>query len=92
MKLDLLKKFVKTIDKRGQAFLYLKSVFPKISQDKLKQVTFVEPPIRHLIKNENFDLKLNLKELVAWRSLKALVQVDLDNHQTTIAESLVTDF
>lgn len=63
IKLGLMKNFVKAMDKTGEGFLHLKSVFPKLSDAKLKEGIFVGPQIRKLMKNGNFNPKLNTKEL-----------------------------
>ncbi|XP_017476571.1 PREDICTED: uncharacterized protein LOC108366630 [Rhagoletis zephyria] len=51
IKLGLIKNFVKALDKEGEAFDYLKTVFPDISQAKIKEGIFVGPQIRKLINN-----------------------------------------
>lgn len=39
LKLGFMKQFVKWLDIEGDAFLYLKSVFPQISEGKIKEGT-----------------------------------------------------
>lgn len=91
IKLGLMKNFVKAMDKNGEGFLYLKSIFSKLSDAKLKEGIFIGPQIRLLMKNQNFDQKLNDKELCAWTSLKAVIEGFLGNHRAENAELLVNN-
>lgn len=67
-----MKNFVKAMDKNGDGFTYLKSVFPKISDAKLKEGIFVGPQIRKLMK-DIFDQNLKSEELATWISLKDVI-------------------
>jgi hypothetical protein len=40
-------------------FFYLKEKFPRLSGDKIKESIFVGPQIRDLIKDNNFESRLN---------------------------------
>lgn len=91
IKLGLMKNFVKAMDKNGEGFLYLKSIFSKLSDAKLKEGIFIGPQIRLLMKNQMFDQKLNDKELCAWTSLKAVIKGFLGNYRADNAELLVND-
>lgn len=86
-----MKNFVKAMNKEGDGFLYLKTVFSKLSDAKLKEGIFVGPQIRTLMKDPNFDKKLTNKELDAWLSLKAVIKGFLGNHRAENAEQLVND-
>lgn len=55
IKLGLMKNFVKVLDKEDNAFKYLKKKFPRLSDAKLKEVVFVGPQIRQVIKDNGFD-------------------------------------
>ena len=70
-----MKKIVKDLDKNGEAFHYLKDLFPKISDAKLKEGTFVGPQIRKPLNN-------NPQELPAWKSFVYAVKGFLGNHKT----------
>lgn len=91
IKLGLMKNFVKAMDKNGAGFLYLKSIFPKLTEAKLKEGIFIGPQIRQLMKDQNFDQKLNDKELNAWTSLKNVTKNFLGNHRAENAELLVNN-
>lgn len=64
-----IKNSVKALDKSGHCFLYLCSNFPYLSEAKVKQSTFVDLQIREFMYDENFEMKLNLSEVAAWKSL-----------------------
>ena len=46
IKLGLIKQFVKALDKEGPAFKFLQSLFPKLSEAKVKAGVFVGPQIK----------------------------------------------
>ncbi|KAL0829765.1 hypothetical protein ABMA28_003252 [Loxostege sticticalis] len=91
IKLGLMKNFVKAMNKEGDGFLYLKTIFSKLSDAKLKEGIFVGPQIRTLMKDPNFDKKFTDKELDAWLSLKTVVKEFLGNHRAENAEQLVNN-
>ena len=66
IQLELMKKFVKAFYKEGNAFIHLKYIFHIVSDAKLTEGIFNGPQIRELMKNDNFDRKMNNKELNAW--------------------------
>lgn len=82
IKLGLMKNFVKALDKSGEAFQYLKTLFPTISDPKLKEGIFVGPQIRKLMNNSIFEKRLNPKELPAWKSFVSVVRGFLGNHKS----------
>ena len=51
IKLELMKSFVKKLDKEDKSFKYLTERFSQISSAKLKEGVFIEPPIRELMNN-----------------------------------------
>lgn len=59
IKLGLMKNFVKALDKNNEAFKYLKEVFPKLSDANLKEGIFIGPQIRKILKDKQFEEKLN---------------------------------
>ena len=58
VKLGLIKQFVKALDPSSEAFKYLKTVFPKLSEAKIKSGIFVGPQVRKLMKDGEFMKKL----------------------------------
>ena len=55
IKLRLMKNFVNTIDKTGAGFEYLTRKFPRITEAKIKEGVFIDPQIRQLLQDCEFD-------------------------------------
>jgi len=64
-----IKNSAKALDKSGEHFLYLCSMFPYLSDATVKQSIFVGQQIREVMFDENFKMKLNSSEVAAWKSL-----------------------
>ena len=54
-------------------------MFPGLSAAKLKEGIFVEPQIREVVKDTDFEELLNLKELRAWEAFKSVCSGFLGN-------------
>ncbi|KAJ4451884.1 hypothetical protein ANN_03362 [Periplaneta americana] len=68
IKFGLMNNFVKAMDKRGEGFAYyVRNMFPKLSEAKVKEGIFVGPQIRKRLKDENFE------ELEAWNAYGSVV-------------------
>lgn len=91
IKLGLMKQFVKALSKEGECFTYLCGQFPGLSEAKLKEGVFVEPNIRKLMKDENFELKMEDQEKKAWKSLKQVVTGFLGNKKDPNYKNIVAD-
>ena len=65
IKIGLIKQFVKSLDKEGDTFKYLKAMFPNISDKKLEEGVFVGPQIRKAIKSDIKDV-MTEEEKEAW--------------------------
>lgn len=90
IKLGLVKNFVKGLTKGGPAFSYLKTLFPKLSDAKIKEGVFVGPQIRKLIKNDaDFEKTLIGIELDTWRSLKRVLSEFLGSHRSPEYKEIV---
>jgi hypothetical protein len=59
IRLGLMRNFVETLDKIVEGFIYLRSKFPNLSDDKVKEGIFVGPQIGRVMFNENFERKFN---------------------------------
>ena len=79
IKLGLMKNFVKALPKNGATFEHLSTVFPGLSTAKLKDGIFVEPQIREVLKDNDFEELLNLKELRAGEAFKSVYSGFLGN-------------
>jgi len=82
IKFGLMKNFVKAIDRDGDGFQFLKDFFRADKSDaNLKAGVFVDPEIRKLMLNQEFDSRLNPLELAAWNALKSVVANFLGSHR-----------
>ncbi|KAJ4446493.1 hypothetical protein ANN_13189 [Periplaneta americana] len=68
---NLMKSFVKAMDKNGEGFAYVRNMFPKPSETEVKEGIFVGPQIRKLLKDESFEKKLNVEEQEDWNAFRA---------------------
>lgn len=91
IKLGIMKAFVKGMDQDGEGFMYLKEKFPGLSNEKIKEGVFVGPDIRKLIQDDQFDKKLNNKELKAWKAFKSVISNFLGNRKSSNYKKLVED-
>ena len=82
IKLDLMKNFVKAMDRDGDGFKFFKDFFGAEKTDaKLEAGVFVGPEIKKLMQNEEFGARLNPLELAAWNAIKSVVVNFLGNHR-----------
>ncbi|GBM92804.1 hypothetical protein AVEN_182696-1 [Araneus ventricosus] len=65
-----MKQFVKDLPKDGECFKYFCDQFPGLSEAKLKEGVFVGPDIRKMMKDENFETKMETNERKACESFK----------------------
>ena len=84
-----MKQFVKALNKEGESFKYLHSVFSFLSEAKIKEGIFVGPDIRKLMSDEKFDEKLNDIELQAWQSFKEVVTKFWGNNKSSDYKEIV---
>lgn len=91
IKLGLFKNFVKALDKEGEAFEYLTTIFPTISNAKIKEGIFNGPQIRKVLENENFALLLTSNEAAAWKSFQLIVSNFLGNNKSPTYQKIVED-
>ena len=92
-----LRLFVKALDKDGDCFSPICSVFPGSSNEKLKAGIFDGPQIRTLIRNSNeFEETMNDVERAAWRDFVQVVQNFLGNTKSPnyieLVESMLTSY
>ncbi|KAJ4429331.1 hypothetical protein ANN_26335 [Periplaneta americana] len=85
--------FVKAMDKTGEACVYLREKFARLSKAKIKEGIFVGPQICKLYKDEHFNTILTGDEKLAW---DAFAQVSTnfpgnkraENHKDLVANLL----
>jgi len=70
IKLGLMENFVKALDVKGPAFMYLCGKFPRLTYKKVKVGVFIGPQIRKLFKDQQFEAVLSNKEKTAWHSFE----------------------
>lgn len=91
IKLGLMKKFVKALDKDGDAFKYLAVKFPRISEAKRNEGIFVGPQIRELMKDDKFVTQMKPIEVTAWINFKSVVDNFLGNKRSDDAEKMIRE-
>lgn len=91
IKLGLMKNFVKALDKESSAFRYLKTIFPHLSDAKIKEGVFVGPQITKLLNDENFEDHLSEDELAAWNSFRMVVACFLGNNKSRSHGKVIAD-
>lgn len=91
IKLGLMKNFVKSLDKKGRAFTFLKEKFPRISEAKLEAGIFDGPQIRELLRDAKFVDSLEINEKNAWCAFKSIIQNFLGNHRSPDYERVIEE-
>ena len=74
IKLDIIKQFVKTLEKDGDCFKYICMKFPGLTIEKLKAGIFDGPQIRKLMNDANFCKFMNPAEFSAWTAFMNVVK------------------
>ena len=92
IKLGLMKNFVKAMNKEGEAFRYLRQMFPRITDAKIKEGIFIGPQIRHVINDKRFEDLLVGPEKIAWKSFKDVVDNFLGNYRAPNYTKLIEKF
>ncbi|GBM82223.1 hypothetical protein AVEN_93098-1 [Araneus ventricosus] len=91
-----MKQFVKALPKEGECFKYLYDQLPGLSEAKLKEGVFVGPDIRTMLKDENFDTKMEANERKARESFKLVITSFLRNKKDPnnkfIVEEMIKNF
>lgn len=91
IKLGLIKNFAKKLDKEGEAFAYLRSIFPYLSLAKIKEGVFAGPEIKKILKDEKFPKLLSPIEAAAWNSFRLVVENFLGNNKSPNYKDIVED-
>ncbi|GBM29458.1 hypothetical protein AVEN_255843-1 [Araneus ventricosus] len=86
-----MKQFVKALPKDGECFKYLCHQFPGLSEAKLKEDVFVGPDKRKMMKDENFETKMETNGRKAWESFKLSFTSFLGNKKNPNYESIVEE-
>jgi hypothetical protein len=67
------------MDEKSEGFSYLKQTFPKISETKLQEGSFVGPQIKQIFEDQTFSTKLNATERRAWGAFENICRDFLGN-------------
>ena len=68
IKLQLMKNFVRALNKTGAGFKYLFEKFPRLSEEKITEGVFMGPQICELLRDDTIDHLLHGKEKKAWKA------------------------
>ena len=88
-KLGLVKQFVKALDFEAEIFQEIRSMFPKLSDAKIKGGIFVGPKINTMLKSESLQAKMNQTEKEAWQAFRGVVNGLLGNKRNQNYKDLV---
>jgi len=92
IKLGLAKQFVKAMSRNeSAAFKYTFQVLPHLSDAKIKEGIFTGPDIRKLLKNDEFERRMNDKEKAAWRSFREVTKKFLGNNKDLDYKNIVAE-
>ena len=91
IKLGLMKKFIKTMDRTGTAFLYLRQKFPLLSDAKIREGVFTGPDIRSLFREEVLERIITGDEQRACHAFRKAVTGFLGNRRADIYNDLVEE-
>ncbi|GBO44042.1 hypothetical protein AVEN_5001-1 [Araneus ventricosus] len=69
---EMMKQFVKALPEESECFKYF-------CEAKLKEGVFVGPDIRKMMKDENFETKMETNERKVWESFKLVITSFLGN-------------
>ena len=89
----LLKSFVKVLHKKdnSNAFAYLKTIFPNLSDAKIKEGVFVGPQIKKLLNDSKFRTLLSEDEAKPWDSFCLVVTCFLGNYKCENYKEVIKD-
>ena len=96
IKLGLIKQFVKALDKDGVTFIKLQSMFPKLSNAKIREGIFVGPQIKKMLACVDLESTMNSIEKRAWVAFRHVVTGFLGNYRAPnygdIAAELISSY
>ncbi|GBN84752.1 hypothetical protein AVEN_256830-1 [Araneus ventricosus] len=85
-----MKQFVKALPKEGECFKCLCDQFPE-TEARLKEGVFVRPDIKKIMKDENFETKMETNERKAWEYFKLVITSFLGNKKDPNYKSIVEE-
>ena len=89
IKLELIKQFVKALDKDSNCLNYIVKTFPGLSLEKLKAAIFDGPQIHKLMQDQTFTARMAVAERAAWCSYVSVIREFLGNAKGRNCRNLV---
>ena len=89
IKLSLMKNFMKALDKNGATIQHLSTVFPSLIAAKLKMDIFVRLQIREVLKNNDFEELLILRNWEHGKHSSQSVKASLVTHAYQITKPVL---
>ena len=89
IKLGLVKQFVKALDFEGEVFQEICSMFPRLSEAKIKARIFVGPQINTMLKSKTLEEKINETEKKASQAFRGVIDRFLANKKDPNYKELV---
>ena len=89
IKLGLVKQFVKALDFEREGFQEIRSMFPRLSETKIKGGIFVGPQIKTMLKSKTLEEKMNETEKEAWHAFRGVVDGFFGNKKDPNYKELV---
>ena len=77
IKLGLVKQFVKALDPSSEAFRYIRTLFPKLSDAKIKAGIFIGPQMKQMLPSQELENIMSAKQKAL-----AVVHGFLSNHKS----------
>lgn len=72
---------MKALDRYGDCYKYLSVKFPAFAEVKIKKRIFVQPQIRALDKDKQFQATMTVKEKNTWNAFKKVRDNSLGNNE-----------
>jgi hypothetical protein len=91
IKLDIIKQFIKALDKNSTTMQYLPVLFPHLSKAKIEAGIFNRPDIRKMFLSQQFEETMPVRALNAWKAFKSVVENFLGNNKCSNYQELIED-
>jgi hypothetical protein len=91
IKLGIAKQFVKALNKNGNTFGFICSLFPNLSEAKLKAGIFNGPQIRKMLNSKDLQDLMTEPERNAWEAFRCVVNGFLGNYKSDNYDYLVNN-
>ena len=91
IKLEVMKQFLKALNKEGACFKYICSKFPGLPIEKLKAGIFNGPQIRKLMNDHEFPSSMSKEEFYAWDAFVKVVKNFFGNKKASNYKELVAN-